>query len=227
MQSPEERWVSSTCKMCIHSCGIRVRVVDGVVVKIEGDATNANNQGKLCPKGNAGLMRLYDPRRVKAPLRRTNPLKGYGIDPGWKEISWDEALNEVAERLGEIRRENPRGLLSALGDFHRSFLWGWPAVFGAPHVFSAVGTYCGASAHPLSGMVDGCFTNINDYDHCNYWIQIGSGDGFSSHLHLSGSAKRMADARMRGMKLVVIDPRLSVAAAKAECVVNHPSSPIP
>src|SRR3972149_3261015 len=108
------RWVSSTCKMCIHSCGIRVKVVDGVAVKIEGNASNANNQGKLCPKGNAGLMRLYDPRRVKAPLRRTNPLKGYGIDPGWKEISWDEAFEEVTRKFKKIRDDDPRKLVAAI-----------------------------------------------------------------------------------------------------------------
>ena len=73
-----------------------------------------------------------------------------------------------------MRCPHGRPLLYSLGDFHRSFLWRWPAVFGAPHSVSAVGTYCGASAHPLSGMVDGCFTNINDYDYCNYWIQVGS-----------------------------------------------------
>jgi anaerobic selenocysteine-containing dehydrogenase len=64
--------------------------------------------------------------------------------------------------------------------------------------------------------VDGSFAAINDYEYCNYWIQIGSGDGFSSHLHVSGSSKRMADARMRGMKVVTLDPRCSVAAAKAD-----------
>src|ERR1035438_9462928 len=70
--------------------------------------------------------------------------------------------------------------------------------------------------HPVNGSVDGSFAAINDYDLCNYWIQIGSGDGFSSHLHLSGSAKRMADARMRGMRVVSLDPRCSIASAKAD-----------
>ncbi|MBI4322117.1 MAG: molybdopterin-dependent oxidoreductase [Chloroflexi bacterium] len=216
MPDRNERWIPSTCKLCLHGCGILVKVVDGVAVKIEGNPNNLDNLGKLCPKGNAGLMRLYDPRRVKAPLRRTNPRKGYDQDPGWEEISWDEALDEVARRFRKIREDNPRKLLASVGDFQRSYLWAWPLIFGAPHIVSTVGTYCGSAAHPLSGIVDGCFSNVNDYDHCNYWIQIGAGDGFSSHLHLSGSAKRMADARMRGMRLVVVDPRLSVAAAKAD-----------
>ncbi len=212
----EGNWVPSTCGMCLHGCGIKVLVKDGVALKIEGDPSNPDNLGKLCPKGNAGLARLYDSTRVLRPLKRTNPLKGPGVDPGWVEITWDEANDTVARELGKVRADDPRKLLCAMGDFQRIVLWGWPAVFGSPNFFTSLGNYCGGSYHPVNGSVDGSFAAINDYEHCNYWIQIGSGDGFSSHLHVSGSSKRMADARMRGMKLVTLDPRCSVAAAKAD-----------
>lgn len=202
--------------MCLHGCGIKVYVENGVALKIEGDPTNLDNLGKLCPKGNAGLARLYDPNRLRKPLKRTNPEKGPGADPGWVEIEWDEALDTTARELGRIRREDPRKLLAAIGDFQRIVLWGWPTVFGSPNCFSTIGNYCGGSYHPVNGSVDGSFAAINDYEYCNYWIQIGSGDGFSSHLHVSGSSKRMADARMRGMKVVSLDPRCSVASAKAD-----------
>lgn len=212
----ESNWILSTCGMCLHGCGIRVQVRDGVALKIEGDPTNPDNLGKLCPKGNAGLARLYDSTRVLKPMKRTNLRKGPGIDPKWVEISWEEAYEIVARELGKVRADDPRKLLCAIGDFQRILLWGWPAVFGSPNFFTSLGNYCGGSYHPVNGSVDGSFAAINDYDCCNYWIQIGSGDGFSSHLHLSGSAKRMADARMRGMRVVTLDPRMSVAAAKAD-----------
>ncbi len=212
----QSQWIPSTCGMCLHGCGILVQVRDGVALKIEGDPSNPDNLGKLCPKGNAGLSRLYDSTRVLHPMKRTNPQKGPGIDPKWVAISWDEAYEIVARELGKIRADDPRKLLCAIGDFQRILLWGWPAVFGSPNFFTSLGNYCGGSYHPVNGSVDGSFAAVNDYDRCNYWIQIGSGDGFSSHLHLSGSAKRMADARMRGMKVVTLDPRMSIAAAKAD-----------
>jgi anaerobic selenocysteine-containing dehydrogenase len=56
-------------------------------------------------------MGLYNPYRVKGPLKRTNPEKGPNVDPGWVEITWDEALNTVAEKFKKIREEDPRKLL--------------------------------------------------------------------------------------------------------------------
>lgn len=210
------KWIPSTCGMCLHGCGIKVYVENGVALKIEGDPDNLDNLGKLCPKGNAGLRRLYDPKRIRKPMKRSNPRRGPDEDPGWEEIEWEEALEITARELKKIRDEDPRKLLAAIGDFQRIVLWGWPSVFGTPNVFSSIGNYCGGSYHPVNGAVDGSFAAINDYEYCNYWIQIGSGDGFSSHLHVPGSTKRMADARMRGMRLVTLDPRCSVAAAKAD-----------
>ena len=115
--------------MCLHGCGILVQVRDGVALKIEGDPSNPDNLGKLCPKGNAGLSRLYDPTRVLKPMKRTNPQEGPGIDPKWVEISWDEAYGIVAQELGKVRADDPRKLLCAIGDFQRILLWGWPAAF--------------------------------------------------------------------------------------------------
>ena len=82
--------------MCFGGkCGIRAHRVNGVLTKIEGDKTNPMNEGKLCGKGNAALMSLYNPNRVTKPLRRRNPEKGIGIDPKWEEISWDEAKANI------------------------------------------------------------------------------------------------------------------------------------
>jgi anaerobic selenocysteine-containing dehydrogenase len=214
VSSPPEKglqdgWIHSMCRMCLHGCGILVNVVNGVAVKIDPDPDNVDNLGGLCPRGNVGLAKHYDRSRVTKPLIRTNQEKHWEADPKWKEISMEEALNMVSEKLELIMKRDPRK--------QRYWTLAWPSgAFGAPNFFSTLGTSCGGGYHPVNGAFQGAFASIPDYKYCNYLLQFGSGDGFEGHLHLSGTARRVADARMRGMKLVVVEPRLGTAAAKAD-----------
>jgi len=99
----EDLWVPTTCCRCYNGCGIRVRRVNGVAVKIEGEPDSLmGGAGGLCAKGVTGVQMLYDPNRLSKPLRRTNPEKGLYVDPGWEEITWDEALTEITARLKKI-----------------------------------------------------------------------------------------------------------------------------
>jgi anaerobic selenocysteine-containing dehydrogenase len=212
------KWLRSTCKMCLHSCTTRIHVTeDGVINKIEGDETNPSNHGKLCPKGNVAIMRHYDPNRFKTPLKRTNPEKGPGIDPKWQPISWEEALDTTARELKKSIDEDPRKLLPSIADFQKLFLWAWPAAVGNSNYFSTAGSFCGGGYHPMNGFIHSSFAAANDVFHCNYWINCGSGDGFSSHLHTAAQAYHVANARVeRNMRVVCIEPRLSIGGAKAE-----------
>jgi anaerobic selenocysteine-containing dehydrogenase len=205
--------------MCLHSCNLLVHVTEeGIVNKIEGDPTSVSNKGRLCPKGNTAIMRLYDPNRIKTPLKRTNPKKGPDEDPKWVPISWDEAFDTVARELKKTLEEDPRKLLAAINDFQKLFLWAWPAAFGGnANYFTIVGTFCGGAYHPMNGMVHRTFAAGNDYDYTKYWINIGGGDGFSSHLHVASAVNYMANLRVeKGTHLVVIEPRLSTGGAKAD-----------
>ena len=107
----EDTWISTVCGRCYGSCGIRVHRVNGVAVKIEGQPLSTQgSRGGTCAKGLAGLQVLYDPNRLRVPLRRTNPEKGLFVDPQWKEISWDEALDEIATRLKAVLDKDPKRL---------------------------------------------------------------------------------------------------------------------
>ncbi|WP_165056641.1 hypothetical protein [Adlercreutzia sp. ZJ305] len=64
------------------SCGNITTVKDGVVVSIEGDPARPSNRGTLCPRGKGAIMNMYNPYRIKAPMKRTNPEKGMDVDPG-------------------------------------------------------------------------------------------------------------------------------------------------
>ena len=107
----EDKWIPSACTICYGGCSILVHRVNGTVIKIEGNPKSPVGSGRLCAKGISGIMFLYDPHRVNTPLRRTNPKKGIGIDPGWKPISWDEAMDEIVERLKKLHAEDPRQLV--------------------------------------------------------------------------------------------------------------------
>jgi anaerobic selenocysteine-containing dehydrogenase len=116
-------WIPSCCNMCGGQSGVLVHVVNGTVEKIEPNPWNPNNYSNissdffagyseefgcaegaaLCPKGNAGIVQLYDPDRVKTPLKRTNPDKSVGADPKWQAITWDQALDEIAAKMKNLR----------------------------------------------------------------------------------------------------------------------------
>ena len=214
----EDVWLPTTCDMCFNHCNIRVRRVDGVAVKIEGLPGAPPNLGKTCAKGNSGLMNLYSPHRIKSPLIRTNPHKGIGVDPGWKEISWDEALKLFAHKVKAARERDPRTIcLASFDTTSGGFSASWMGAIGSPNLTTvAAGYFCGNGMHPVAFAMTGAFDTHADIGRCNYCMIFGSSYGFVGQRNAMGLAQEMADARMRGMKLVVVDPMCNNAAAQAD-----------
>ena len=219
LNSGNDVWVHTVCNMCYTNCGLIARKVNGTVVGVAGDPNCPHNWGKLCAKGNAGFITLYDPYRVRTPLKRTNPEKGIGVDPGWQEISWEEALDTVATELKKVREDDPRRLFFASFDLETSvrFIATWAAGFGSTnHVMMPANYYCGAALHMMTYLTNASFHSEIDLDHCNYCLLIGNQKGFMASVNPNINTQKMADARRRGMKLVVVDPQGSNAAAKAD-----------
>src|SRR5215472_3664415 len=108
-------WKPSVCTLCPAGCGLLVRVMQGeaevvrdgrlgllkmgLAKKLEGNPNHPINQGKLCPRGQAGLQVTYHPDRIKNPLKRSGP-RGSGQ---FQEISWDEAVRELVAQLAVLR----------------------------------------------------------------------------------------------------------------------------
>ena len=88
-------YICTMCEMCVWRCGVRARVVEGRVVKLEGNPEHPHSKGKLCARGQSGLMNTYDPDRVLTPLIRVGK-RGEGK---FRQASWDEALETVAENM--------------------------------------------------------------------------------------------------------------------------------
>ena len=87
----EKRTVCSTPPGCHNGCGIIVTVEDGRVIRVKGDPSNPFNNGSVCPRGAALPETVYNSERILHPLRKTSA--------GWKQISWESALNEIGERF--------------------------------------------------------------------------------------------------------------------------------
>ena len=117
----EEGWVPTTCYGCFPSCGIQVKRKDGKVVASRGDPGAHSTLGKCCGKSVSRVADLYHPNRLTRPLLRTNPKKGIGVDPQWKEIGWEEAADIVVERLGKVLRDDPRKLVMGSMDMNNYF----------------------------------------------------------------------------------------------------------
>src|SRR5919107_4839793 len=115
-------WYASSCTECSTGCGLHVRTREGRAVKLEGNPEHPVNQGKLCSRGQASLQGLYNPGRITQPMAR-KPDGTFG------PISWDQAIAQLASRLGA-----PAGKVAVLsgagpGSFSE-FLAEWTAALG-------------------------------------------------------------------------------------------------
>lgn len=216
----EDVWINTVCGMCYGGCAIRAHRVNGTVIKLEGDPETSQGYGRICAKGVAGLQNLYDPNRVNVPLKRTNPEKGIGVDPKWKPVSWDEAMDNLADKLGKVIADDPRKLLfqgTTIHGTHVAYgLLPFLRAFGSPNYWvSGGGVHCGAGAHLLAGMNHASWDVVPDWDNCNYVLSFGASHGHAAGHSAMLSMLLAANARERGMKLVAFDPMANFVGGKA------------
>ncbi|MFC1986282.1 molybdopterin-dependent oxidoreductase [Chloroflexota bacterium] len=217
-----EKWIATSCLNCPSRCATQVRVVNGKAVKITGNPLSKVSEGEICPRGHIGLQVLYDPSRVSGPLKRTNPVKGRGIEPNWVSISWSQALNEVSTRLKSLRSESqPHKLLLLHGlntTSDEDMIYRFAGAYGTPNVIS--GEALDNEAERLGRwLADGNYSHCAyDFSKTNYILAFGasiveSEKPLARNLRMWGKIRR---ERPNRAKVVVIDPRYSVTAAKAD-----------
>ncbi len=236
---PDRREVPSYCYNCVAGPDLMtVRVEDGVAVRIEprhAAAAIHPGLGRVCVKAFGLIQKTYNPHRVLTPMKRTNPRKGRDEDPGFVAISWDEALDTIAARLNDIRA---RGLLNEAGlprvaatfghgGTPQSYMGTFPAFLSAwgqiDYSFgSGQGVKCVHSEHLYGEFWHRGFTVAADTVHTRYIISCGA------NVEVSGgvcAVRRHADARIRGVKRVQVEPHLSATAAcSAEWVPIKPKT---
>ena len=215
----EETWINSSCGQCPAGCGIRVRVVEGRAVKIEGNPDHPANGGGLGPKGQAGLQLLYHPDRIQGPLRRVGP-RGAG---NWSQISWESAISEIALVLQRLRaRGEPERLVVVDGEPRgaTSGLWQrFAGAYGSPNHVSHLSATDGAKVLAMRFMQGATDVPAYDWRNTNYVLSFGVGlfESWCQTIH----ASRAIGAIRRGtpgqrVKFVHVAPRFSVTAAKAD-----------
>lgn len=230
----EDRWVRSVCRCCRVHCPIQVHVVNGVAVKVDGIPGEPNGQGRVCGKSQSGLMTLYNPYRVKSPMKRTNPEKGLGVDPQWVEISWDEAIDAVVEHLKPVLETEPESFdfyMSNFGDSHaKNIMSDFYKTFNKnlrTQLNSGIGWQdgvCGDTAHRVTLRHLGGFVESTDYEYCQYIIVMGT-NFFGSGKGYPAPMRGFLNAKDNGMKVVVLDPvQADVARVADEWIPIKPST---
>ena len=213
-------WIPTTCNMCFNNCSIKAHVVDGVVVELTGNPDSPIGNGHICGKGAAGIMQLYDPNRITKPMKRTNPEKGIGIDPGWEEISWDEAFQIMDEKFSAAAAEYPGAIgscsmvASQAGSLVKGMALG--ALYGAYEPANAVADLCGTGVHQVSYIYTGAGNAMPDYKYCNYIIQFGTNAGTATRHGFNMTASLFSERRAEGQRLVSFDPHMGSSGENAD-----------
>ncbi len=205
----------SMCNMCTSECGMQIHVKNGRAWKVTGHPDHGISRGKLCPRAHAGLHWIYDPGRVKTPLKRVGEWE-------FEAISWEQATDEIADKLKAILDEH-----------------GQEAVFGAQYPRTTGTLYLNRFMHSLGvattmtheascqsarqlGMTHTFGAAYDaDWRHAKYLLFVGRnmGEGIKT-----GSANCFAAAVANGAKIVCLDPRLNQSAAITEWVPIRPGT---
>ena len=196
----------SICEPLFH-CGVDAYVKDGTLIKVEGTPGHPMNRGSLCPKGHANRQYIYRADRIQTPLRRTGP-RGSGE---FEEISWEEAYREIAQRLNEIKASyGPESVLfySGYAKWYRSFLQRLAHSFGSPNFGSESSTCHMATVEAWRDMV-GTFSAY-DVSNAATYLAWAVNPYHSKATQLT----QLYEAKERGLKIVVIDPRITPTTAK-------------
>ncbi|MFH1115513.1 MAG: molybdopterin-dependent oxidoreductase [Pseudomonadota bacterium] len=194
------------CNACGNWCAIKVYTRGGRVWKAEGNPLAGNNRGRMCAKGHGFLHEVYNPDRIKSPLKRVGPNK-------FEPISWEQAYKEIAARVKAISEKHgpeslfwvshPQANVKLTQQFMRALK--------SPNVFSH-GSTCYMPRNIGWWLTIGKSKPDMDFENSRMIVLVGRNPAGGLDL---GHLRDMTKGRDRGAKIVVIDPRYSEAASLA------------
>lgn len=221
--------VSTFCRICEPSCGLIAEVEKGELVGVRADNDHPVTQGFACNRGLAGLDLHRDPDRCDYPQRRR-------ADGSFERISWDEAIEGIAERIREVKSQhgakafssyigNPMAFNALAGPAVGSFL----GQLGVRKNFSS-GTQDCANKFAGAEAVYGTSTchPIPDFDHTDFLLVLGSNPQVSrmSFISIPDPMKSIRAIRERGGRVCYVNPRVIESAQPGETLLVRPDSDV-
>ena len=205
---------------CPDTCALLTTVENGRAVKVHGNPDHKHTQGVLCTKVSRYTERTYSPDRLMHPLKRSGP-KGTGQ---FVQVSWEEAIADIAAKLKAIAADNPEAVLP----YSYAGTMGWvQSEAMASRFFNKMGasmldrTICAsAGGEGLVYTLGGKFGMKTEFFSESQLIVIWGSNSITSNVHFW---RRAQDAKRNGAKLICIDPRHSETAEK--CHVHLPIRP--
>lgn len=200
----------SACYFCHQNCGVLAYVKDNKVLAIEGDPEFPTNQGGLCCRGNIAMQHLDHPERVNYPLKRVG-RRGEGK---WEKIPWGQAISEIAGRLSSIKTEYGAEAVATAGGTQRTDDWArrrFMNLFGSPNGFH--------NAHLC--WIPTFMVETSIYGWCPFDLDLGNSRCivlWGQNPGASGmpEAHHVHELQEKGLKVIVIDPRFTETASKAD-----------
>ncbi|NBB86319.1 MAG: molybdopterin-dependent oxidoreductase, partial [Bacteroidetes bacterium] len=204
--------VPTTCFNCESACGLLAYVDRETldIKKFEGNPKHPGSRGRNCAKGPATINQTYDPERILYPLKRVGQ-RGEGK---WKRISWDQALDEIAEKMRASRQQRRDGIMYHVGrpgedGYTNRCIQAWGVDGHNSHT-----NICSSGAR--AGYAFWTGMDRPSPDHANARVIL----LLSSHLetghYFNPHAQRIMEGKEKGAKLITFDPRLSNTASKSD-----------
>jgi anaerobic selenocysteine-containing dehydrogenase len=211
--------VFHTCSLCEATCGLKFEVEDNRILSVRPDDDDVFSQGYVCPKGIAIADIHHDPDRLRQPVRRNAAGE-------FEEISWEEAFDLVASRLGEIRARHGSDAIgfywgNPTGNNHGALLMisSFTKALGTRNRFSAGSQDANprvVTSYQLYG--SSISIPIPDIDRTDYFLCLGGNPMISngSVMTAPDMRRRLRAVRERGGRVVVVDPRRTETAKEAD-----------
>jgi thiosulfate reductase/polysulfide reductase chain A len=206
--------IPTVCGMCLWNCGAIARVGDGRLWKVDGHPENPKSNGRLCARGFGGVGELYDPDRLKRPLIRT----GKRGDGRFRDATWEEALDYTAKALLKIKEQYGPEAVAFFGHYagDKWFVDYLAPAWGSPNAARPSVAMCTTPREVAANLTFGRPLGGHepiDWDGTDFIVLLGTHIGENAHNTMM---QEFAAARARGARVVVVDPRLSTVAAKAD-----------